>query len=84
VKDETTTAMYPTAESSKSYDNDYHKPHTVDELTQRNVETILQLDETAKANRTKSDCFADAISNFCGSMAFVWAHLTLIRQKMME
>jgi uncharacterized membrane protein len=67
--------MYPTVKSSKSYDKDYHKPHTVEDLTQRNVETILQLDESAKANRTKSDCIADTISNFCGSMAFVWAHL---------
>ena len=39
--------MYPTVESSKSYDKDYHKPRTVEELTQRNVETILQLDESA-------------------------------------
>lgn len=67
--------MYPTAESSKSYNKDYHKTRTVEELTRRNVETILQLDETAQANRTKSDCIADAISNFCGSMSFVWAHL---------
>jgi uncharacterized membrane protein len=67
--------MYPTGKRSRSYDKGYHKPHTVEELTQRNVETILKLDETAKANRTKSDCIADAISNFCGSMAFVWAHL---------
>jgi uncharacterized membrane protein len=67
--------MNPTAQSSKSYNNDYHKPHTVEELTQRNVETIIQLDETAKANRTRSDCIADSISHFCGSMPFVWAHL---------
>jgi len=67
--------MNPTAQSSKSYNNDYHKPHTVEELTQRNVETIIQLDETAKANRTRSDCIVDSISHFCGSMPFVWAHL---------
>jgi uncharacterized membrane protein len=67
--------MYQTGESSKSYDKDYHKPRTVEELTQRNVETMLQLDQSAKANRTRPDCIADAISNFCGSMAFVWAHL---------
>jgi uncharacterized membrane protein len=69
--------MYPTAESSKSYDNDYHKPHTVEDQTQRNVETIMQLEETARADRTASDCIADAISNFCGSMSFVWAHLVI-------
>jgi uncharacterized membrane protein len=67
--------MRSSAKSSKSYDKDYHKPHTVEDLTQRNVETIIQLDETAKAGRAKSDCIADAISRFCGSMSFVWAHL---------
>jgi uncharacterized membrane protein len=69
--------MKPTAETSKSYDKDYHKPHTVEDLTQRNVETIIQLDETAKANCSKSDRIGDAISRFCGSMMFVWAHLIL-------
>jgi uncharacterized membrane protein len=71
--------MRSSAKSSKSYDKDYHKPHTVEDLTQRNVETIIQLAETAKANRTKSDCIADAISRFCGSMAFVWAHLIVFQ-----
>jgi uncharacterized membrane protein len=67
-------ATHPTTESSKN-DKNYHKPHTVDDLTQRNVETIVQLEETARADRTRSDCIADAISRFCGSMSFVWAHL---------
>jgi uncharacterized membrane protein len=55
------------AASSKSY----HKPPTVEDLTRRNVETIMQLEETAKADRTQSDRIADSISSFCGSMPFV-------------
>ena len=52
-----------------------HNPHTVEELTKRNVETIARLEEVAKVDRPKSDHIADAITRFCGSMAFVWAHL---------
>jgi hypothetical protein len=40
------------AESVENYSETYHKPHTVDELTERNVRTIIQLEEAAKANRT--------------------------------
>jgi uncharacterized membrane protein len=60
-------------QSSKSYHNDYHKPRTVEDMTQRNVQTIVQLDESAKAKRSHSDHIADAIANFCGIMPFVWA-----------
>jgi hypothetical protein len=43
-------ATHPTTESSKSYDNDYHKPHTVDDLTQRNVKKPLGQQSNVKAN----------------------------------
>jgi uncharacterized membrane protein len=59
----------------ESRDGAYHRPRTVEDLTRRNVETIIHLEEAAKANRTKSDHVADAITRFCGSMWFVWAHL---------
>jgi hypothetical protein len=49
-------ATHPNTESSKNYDNGYHKPHTVDDLTQRNVETIIQLEETARADRIRLYC----------------------------
>jgi uncharacterized membrane protein len=51
------------------------KPQTVDELTQRNVRTILKLEEVAKEKRTQADRVADVISTFCGSMWFVWVHV---------
>jgi uncharacterized membrane protein len=48
---------------------------SVDDLTQRNVELIRTLEETAKRERTRSDLVAEAIANFCGSMTFVWVHV---------
>jgi uncharacterized membrane protein len=63
------------AKNPKSTDEYYHKPGTVEDMTERNVQTIVRLEEAAKAERAKSDQIADVIANFCGSMPFVWAHL---------
>ena len=63
------------AKHTKSQDKDYHKPRTVENMTARNVQTIVRLEKAAKAQRAKSDQMADVIANFCGSMPFVWAHL---------
>ena len=54
--------------------NPYHKPKTVDELTERNVELVAQLDETARSKRTPTDRAVDGITAFCGSMSFIWVH----------
>lgn len=48
---------------------------SVDQLTQRNIEAVRQLEEAAKEERTASDKVAEAIANFCGSMTFVWVHV---------
>jgi uncharacterized membrane protein len=48
---------------------------SVDDLTQRNVELIRQLERAAKQERTRSDLVAEAVANFCGSMTFVWVHV---------
>ena len=48
---------------------------SVDELTQQNVETILELEKAAREERTSSDRVAEVIANFCGSMVFVWVHV---------
>jgi uncharacterized membrane protein len=61
--------------AKESRDGAYHKPSTVEDLTQRNVETIMHLEEASKIRRTKSDHIADAITHSCGSMWFIWAHL---------
>lgn len=51
------------------------KNGSVDDLTQRNVEAILQLEEAAKNQRTRSELIAESIARFCGSMRFVWVHV---------
>ena len=50
-------------------------PRDCEELTAQNVETIVRLEEAAKAKRTRGDRVADAITRFCGSINFVWAHV---------
>jgi uncharacterized membrane protein len=54
---------------------DYHAPRTVEDVTERNVQTILELEEAAKANRSDANRIADIIAHFCGSMTFVWVHV---------
>jgi uncharacterized membrane protein len=48
---------------------------SVDQLTQRNIEAVRELEEAAKEERNASDRVAEAIANFCGSMTFVWVHV---------
>ena len=53
----------------------YHSPATVEELTQTNVKSILQLEAAAKNNQKTTERIAEVIANFCGSMTFVWVHV---------
>ncbi len=55
--------------------DDYHSPATVEELTQTNVKSILQLEAAAKENQTSTERLAETIADFCGSMTFVWVHV---------
>lgn len=48
---------------------------SVEDLTQRNVEAILNLEEAAKEQRTRTELLAERIAQFCGSMSFVWVHV---------
>jgi uncharacterized membrane protein len=50
------------------------QPHTVEDVVQQNLDTILQLDKAARAQRTLPDRVVDAITAFCGSLVFVWVH----------
>ena len=63
--------------SQPEYSNlDQHrKPISVEELTKRNVETVLELEEAARKQRTRTDRVAEIIAGFCGSMTFVWVHV---------
>jgi uncharacterized membrane protein len=53
----------------------YHRPRSVEELTRRNVETIIRLEEATKAQRTRFDKLADGVTRVCGSMRFVVFHV---------
>jgi len=53
----------------------YHQAQTVEDVVQQNINTIIQLDAAARAQRTVTDRLVDAITAFCGSLAFVWVHL---------
>ena len=46
-----------------------------EELTKQNVDTVSQLEEAARRQRTSTDRIAEAIASFCGSMTFVWVHV---------
>ena len=48
---------------------------SVHDLTQRNVELIRELEESARQERTRSDKVAEVVAKFCGSMTFVWVHV---------
>ena len=48
---------------------------SVEELTQKNVETVLKLEAAAREQRTRTDRIAEVIASFCGSMTFVWVHV---------
>jgi uncharacterized membrane protein len=63
----------PAAQETRSAE--YHTPSTVDQLTERNVSLIAQLDDAAKAKRSFTDRVVDQITGFCGRMAFVWVHV---------
>ena len=68
------------ANSSDLNSADYHKPHTVEDITDQNVKTIMHLEDAAKANRDSpigwqisSLGFAVA-SHLCGYISFGLAH----------
>jgi uncharacterized membrane protein len=50
-------------------------PQTAEDVVQQNIETIVRLENATRAHRTLADRLVDAISAFCGSLAFVWVHL---------
>jgi uncharacterized membrane protein len=47
----------------------------MEELTERNVKAIMELEEAARRERTIGDRLADAVARFCGSMTFMWTHV---------
>jgi uncharacterized membrane protein len=45
------------------------------DLTSRNIETVIHLDEAERRRRNRVDVIADAITSFCGTVGFVWVHV---------
>ena len=52
----------------------YQSP-AIAELTPKNIDTIAQLDQAMRGERTATDRVADSIAAFCGSVTFVWVHV---------
>ncbi|BDI34324.1 hypothetical protein CCAX7_63750 [Capsulimonas corticalis] len=46
-----------------------------EDLTERNIALVAQIDKSAMARRSPTDRVVDIITAFCGSMSFVWVHL---------
>lgn len=53
----------------------YDKLKSVHELTERNIDMILQLEEAEQEKRSASDRMVDAVTGFCGTLTFAWAHI---------
>jgi uncharacterized membrane protein len=61
--------------SESNHNPELEPAGSVDQLTQRNIDAIQQLEKAAKEERSSTDRLAEAIANFCGSMTFVWVHV---------
>jgi uncharacterized membrane protein len=51
------------------------QPQTIEDVVQQNIDRIVHLDQSARAQRTVLDRVVDAITAFCGSLSFVWVHI---------
>ena len=63
------------ASTSRRDRSRYRDASTVEQLTEQNVQAIVELDRAARAECTFSQRAAQRIANFCGSMTFVWIHV---------
>lgn len=57
--------------------SEHHKRSAVDALTDRNVRTIVALENSAKSATTAGERLAAHVATFCGNMIFVWVHLAI-------
>jgi uncharacterized membrane protein len=53
-------------------------PHSAEELTRRNVDRVVALEEAEHAKATIADRVADTITTFSGSIRFVWITVVLV------
>lgn len=52
-----------------------HESRSVDELTGRNLRTILEREHAAKSAIGAGEKIAAHVASFCGSMPFIWLHV---------
>lgn len=64
----------PEAKKPKRTARAEQRSDEITEITESNVRTIFKCEEEEKEKRTPMDRAVDAITAFCGSMAFVWVH----------
>lgn len=62
-------------QSSPGGAENYRAATSVEDLTEQNVRAIVELEEVAKAHRSRSQRLAHAIAAFCGTLTFVWIHV---------
>jgi uncharacterized membrane protein len=53
----------------------YRSAASADDLTEKNVRAIVELERAAKRNRSVSQRVAHSVAAFCGTMAFFWIHV---------
>jgi uncharacterized membrane protein len=63
------------ASTSRRDRSRYRDASTVEQLTEQNVQAIVELERAARAECTFSQRAAQRIADFCGSMTFVWLHV---------
>jgi uncharacterized membrane protein len=49
-------------------------PQTVGQLTRKNIQAVVKLEEATNSHATFADRISDRINRFCGSMSFVYLH----------
>ena len=64
----------PTPLYDEIHPHSHHLPKSAEDLTQRNVHTIIGLESATKASISSGERLASHIAAFCGSMTFVWLH----------
>lgn len=58
-------------------EGDCRDMRSVEELTAHNVRSIVELEASARAHRSRSERVAHRVAAFCGSMPFVWTNAGL-------
>jgi uncharacterized membrane protein len=53
----------------------YNRPRTLDELTDRNVCALAELEKAAKGSAGVGERLAVRVAAFCGTIGFVWFHV---------